>query len=141
MHLITGGTIMTTHAEGTFKVESWAEDGYAATGEGGKLTRASVTQAFTGDLEGEGAVEWLMAYRADETAHFVGLQHVNGRLAGRSGEFVLETSGAFDGKVAAGEWTVVPGSGTGELRGLRGTGGFSAPLGSEASITLDYDFE
>jgi hypothetical protein len=138
---MTGGTIMTTHAEGTFKVQSWAEDAYAEIGEGGKLTRASVTQAFTGDLEGEGAVEWLMAYRADETAHFVGLQHVSGRLAGRAGEFVLETSGAFDGTKAEGQWTVVAGSGSGGLQGLRGSGGFSAPLGSEATITLDYDLE
>jgi len=129
------------HAQGTFKVESWQEDGYAETGDGGKLTRASVTQAFSGDLEGEGAVEWLMAYRADETAHFVGLQQVRGRLAGREGEFVLETSGAFDGQAAEGAWTIVPGTATGELRGLRGSGGFRAPHGREATVALDYEFE
>jgi hypothetical protein len=32
------------------------------------------------------------------------------------------------------------GSGTGDLRGLRGSGGFSAPIGPDASVTLDYDF-
>jgi hypothetical protein len=36
---------------------------------------------------------------------------------------------------------VVAGSGTGELRGLRGTGEFSAPIGSTASIKLDYDID
>jgi hypothetical protein len=35
----------------------------------------------------------------------------------------------------------VPGSGTGDLRGLRGEGEFSAPQGSEAAVTLNYDFE
>jgi hypothetical protein len=35
----------------------------------------------------------------------------------------------------------VPGSGTGELRGLRGEGGFEAQLGEGANITLDYWFE
>jgi hypothetical protein len=132
---------MVTHATGTFKYESWDENPYAQTGEGGKLTRASVKQRFAGDLEGEGSVEWLMAYRPDETAHFVGLQHVAGSLAGRSGEFVLETSGTFDGKTAEAEWRVIPGTGTGELEGLRGSGGFSAPHGPEAAITLDYEFE
>ena len=130
-----------THATGTFNYTSWDENPYAETGEGGKLTRASVKQTFAGDLEGEGSVEWLMAYRADETAHFVGLQHVVGRLDGRSGEFVLETSGTFDGKTAEAEWTVIPGTGTGELEGLRGSGGFSAQHGPEAAITLDYDFD
>jgi hypothetical protein len=131
---------MVTHATGTFNYTSWDEDSYAET-DGGKLTRASVKQTFAGDIEGEGSVEWLMAYREDQTAHFVGLQHVVGRLAGRSGEFVLETSGTFDGKTAEAEWTVIPGTATGELRGLRGTGGFSAPHGPEASVTLDYDFD
>jgi hypothetical protein len=132
---------MTRHARGRFKLESWEEDRYAESGDGGKLTRASVKQTFLGDIEGQGTVEWLMAYRADETARFIGLQHVSGRLGGRSGDFVLETSGSFDGSTAEGEWSVVPGSGTGELRGLRGTGGFSAPHGPEASVSLDYDFD
>jgi Protein of unknown function (DUF3224) len=132
---------MSTQARGNFKVESWDEDGYAETGEGGKLTRASVKQRFTGDIQGEGAVEYLMAYRENETAHFVGLQHVAGRLGDRSGEFVLETAGTFDGQVAEGDWKVVPGSGTGDLRGLRGEGGFSAPHGPDATVTLDYDFD
>jgi Protein of unknown function (DUF3224) len=132
---------MTTHASGRFKVASWEEDSYAETRDGGKLTRADVKQTFSGDIEGEGAVQWLMAYRADETAHFVGLQRVAGRLGDRSGEFLLETSGTFDGKTAEGEWNVIPGSGTEELRGLRGKGGFSAPLGPEASVTLEYELD
>jgi hypothetical protein len=132
---------MTAQARGNFKVQSWDEDGYAETGDGGKLTRASVKQKFSGDIQGEGAVEYLMAYREDKTAHFVGLQHVAGRLGDRSGEFVLETAGTFDGQVAKGDWKVVPGSGTGDLRGLRGEGGFSAPHGPDAAVTLDYDFD
>ena len=41
----------------------------------------------------------------------------------------------------SGEWSVIPGSGTAELAGLRGEGGFVAELGQSASITLDYWFE
>ena len=131
---------MADHAAGSFKVESWDEENYAEIGSG-RLTRASVRQRFAGDIEGRGSVEWLMAYGADDSAHFIGLQHVDGRLGDRSGEFVLETTGTFDGQVAEGEWSVVPGSATAELRGLRGSGGFRAPLGPEASVTLDYDFD
>jgi len=39
------------------------------------------------------------------------------------------------------EWFVVPGSGTEELVGLRGDGGFTAQLGQHGSIWLDYSFE
>jgi Protein of unknown function (DUF3224) len=43
--------------------------------------------------------------------------------------------------VVSGEWFVVPGSGSGGLVGLRGTGGFRADLGQGAEVTLDYWFE
>lgn len=128
---------MATHATGKFKVTSWDEKPVHENG--AKVTHASVEQAFSGDIEGEGSVEWLMCYREDETADFVGLQRVAGRLGGHSGSFVLQTIGSFDGSEARGDWTVVPGSGSGDLRGLSGKGGFSAPLGSEGTVTLDYE--
>ena len=130
---------MSKHVEGTFKVEDWQEEEYGSLGDGRKLSRASVKQAISGDIEGHGSVEWLMCYRPDKTADFVGLQQVDGRLGDRSGSFVLRTSGTFDGEVAKGELAVVPGSGTGELDGIDGRGEFKAPLGSEAYVSLDYD--
>jgi hypothetical protein len=133
---------MTRRATGTFKIEGWDEKTYDETEDGGKLTRASVKQVFSGDIEGDGAVEWLMCYRPDQTAEFVGLQRIIGQIGDRAGSFVLlQTAGMFDGEQATGELSVVPGSGTGDLRGLHGKGQFSAPLGSTASITLDYDYE
>ena len=132
---------MTASATGTFKIESWEEETYSEIGDGRKLTQASVTQAFSGDIEGEGAVEWLMCYRPDETADFVGLQRVSGQVGDRAGTFVLQMAGTFDGKVAQADWSVVPGSGTEDLDGLSGKGEFSAPLGGEPSVTLEYEVE
>jgi Protein of unknown function (DUF3224) len=123
-------------AAGEFKIQSWDEQPY-----GERLSRASVEQAFSGDIEGDGSVEWLMCYREDKTADFVGLQRLEGQIGDRSGAVVLRTVGVFDGTVARGDWTVVPGSGSGELEGLRGEGGFEAPHGAPAKATLDYDFE
>ena len=65
---------MSRRATGTFKIEAWDEHAYSESNDGAKLTRAAVKQAFSGDIEGEGAVEWLMCYRPDQTADFVGLQ-------------------------------------------------------------------
>ena len=69
---------MSTRATGTFKIEGWDEQAYSESDDGAKLTRAAVKQAFSGDIEGEGAVEWLMCYRPDQTADFVGLQRIVG---------------------------------------------------------------
>jgi hypothetical protein len=133
---------MSTRANGTFKIEGWDEKPYTEIESGGKLTRASVKQAFSGDVEGQGAVEWLMCYRPDQTADFVGLQRIVGRIGGRSGSVVLlQTDGSFDGKEAKGKLSVVPGSGTEELSGLRGDGEFRAPVGGQPSITLDYELD
>jgi hypothetical protein len=124
---------------GSFKVASWNEDTYDDR-EGRRLTRASVTQRFEGDIAGEGAAQWLMAYQPDGTARFVGLQLVEGVLAGRRGTFVLETAGEFDGGVARWDASVVAGSSTGELADLTGAGHFEAPHGSEASYELEVEF-
>lgn len=128
-------------AKGTFEVTTWDESPYEEVEGEAHFTRASVTQSFEGEIEGEGAVEFLMVYPDKISASFVGLQRVAGRMGGRSGSFVLQVSGTFEQGAVSGTWTVVPGSATGELRGLRGTGSFSAPQGRRASITLEYDFE
>lgn len=130
-----------TRATGSFELASWDEETYEEMADGRKLTRASVTQKFTGDVAGAGAVEWLMCYGSDGTAHFVGLQSVQGDIGGRSGTFVLATRGDFNGKAATWEAEVVPGSGTGDLTGLVGRGTFGAPHGPHASFDLDYKFE
>jgi hypothetical protein len=68
-----------------------------------------------------------MVYPGDGSAKFVGLERVVGRLGDRWGSFVLEHSGTFEGGVAEASWSVVPGSGTGEPRGLRGARAASPP--------------
>ena len=129
---------MSTHAAGTFEITKWDEQTLEEINADSKLTRASVNQAFRGDLEGEGHVEWLMFYRDKANAIFVGLQRVVGKLGGRGGSFVLQVDGTFEGGIARGRWTVVPGSGADGLLGIRGEGGFEAPHGTTAAITLDY---
>jgi hypothetical protein len=130
---------MPTTAKASFEIKGWDEETYQDLAGDGKLTRASVKQAFNGDIEGSGSVEWLMCYRDEGQARFVGLQQVAGRLGNRSGTFVVETVGTFDGKIAKGSWNVIPDSGTDELSGLSGEGELSAPFQSTPSVVLTYN--
>jgi len=100
-----------------------------------------VEESFSGDIAGGGVVEFLQAGRADGSASFVGIERVTGTIAGRSGTFLLQDAGTVERQVVSGDWFVIPGSGTGELAGLRGEGGFSANLGEGAQVHLDYWFE
>ena len=122
-----------------FAIKSWDEKPYSE-GEGlPKLTRATVTKTFTGDLDGEGHVEYLMMYRSDASATFVGLERVVGRLGGKAGTFVLQRTGVFEGGQAKETYSVIPGSGTGELQGLRGEGTSAVGHGTEHPFTLNYE--
>src|SRR5262245_14492051 len=131
---------MTGQAKATFKIASWNETPIHP-GEGLKLTQASVTQTLEGDVTGQGTIEYLMSYAEDGSATFVGVQRVVGSLAGRSGTFVLLGRGSYDPR--AGEatmtWSVAPGSGTGELAGLKGEGSASATHTPPGSLSLRYE--
>jgi hypothetical protein len=126
-------------ANARFAIRTWDEKPYSE-GQGlPKLTRASVAKTFTGDLEGEGQVEYLMMYRSDGSATFVGLERVVGRIDGKTGSFVLQRTGVFEGGLAKETYSVVPGSATGELLGLRGDGTTAVGHGMEHPFTLIYE--
>jgi hypothetical protein len=129
------------HATSKFEVESWDESPIFGEDGGSKVTRALVSKSFEGDIAGTGTVEWLMGYRADGTASFVGLERIIGRVGERAGSFVLQHVGEFDGQVAKGTLTVVPGSGTEDLTDLTGEGSFEAGMGADGArnVELEYD--
>jgi Protein of unknown function (DUF3224) len=132
---------MQGHAVGQIEVQSWEPQEYDQVSGGPNLVEVHVTETFTGDIEGQGTVRFLQTVRPDNSASFVGVERVTGRLAGRSGSFVLQDQGTLEANHVKGTWFVVPGSGSGELTGLRGEGAFEAELGQHASITLDWRVE
>jgi hypothetical protein len=134
-------TTVTTHATAVYEGKSWDETPLSGEKGGVKVTRASVLNAFRGDIVGEGTLEYLMVYRENGTVAFIGLERVVGRIGDRSGTFVLQHDGTFESEAAIWTWTVVLGSGTGDLRGLRGAGGYNAGHAHPPTVTLDYDFE
>jgi len=105
------------------------------------LLEVRLTETFTGDIEGESPVRALQVLRDDKSASLVSMQRFRGKLGGRQGTFVLKGSEMVrNGKITA-RWFVVPGSGTGDLSGLRGEGGFEGEFGKGSDGTLDYWFE
>jgi hypothetical protein len=134
----TGGR---TRAEAVITVHKYEPVAYDELPDGPVLTRIHVEESFSGDINGDGVVEFLQAGRTDGSASFVGIERVAGTIAGRSGTFLLQDAGTVEGQVVSGDWFVIPGSGTGGLAGLRGEGGFSANLGEGAQVHLDYWFE
>lgn len=133
---------MGTHIETKLQIKSWDEQPYLELEDGRKFTRASVVLSGSqDDFQADATWEALMYYASDGTSSYTGLMHVVGRLGDRSGSFVLQGDGTFDGTRASGQSRVVPGSGTGDLAGLSGT---SASVSTHADypympLTLDYE--
>lgn len=106
-----------------------------------ELMEIRISETFAGDIVGTSTVRALQAKGKNQSASLVSLQRFRGALAGRRGSFVLQGSESIeDGKLRA-TWFVVPGSGTDELRGLRGEGGFEGEFGKGSEGTLDYWFD
>ena len=130
---------MKQSANARFAIKTWDEKPYSE-GEGlPKLTRAGVTKTYTGDIAGEGQVEYLMMYRSDGSAAFVGLERFVGQIGGKTGSFVLQRVGLFEDGQAKESYSVIPGSGTGQLHGLHGEGSSSVGHGLEHPFTLSYE--
>ena len=128
-----------THGTGTFKGESWEEQTYSEVEDGLKLSRAMVKNRYSGVIDGEGTLEYLLIYRADGTCPFVGAERIVGTVDGRSGSFVLKHEGEYAEDVAKTTLTVVEGTGTGDLANLRGTGSFGATH-DQMDYSFDYEF-
>jgi hypothetical protein len=132
------GVQMSERATASFDITTWDEQPYDE-GDGIKLSRTRVVKAFRGEIEGESTAELLMAVAGEDSAAYVGVERVTGRVNGREGSFVyLHTATAAGGDRSA-SWPVVAGMGTGELAGIRGQVRIdNLPDGGHV-LTLDYE--
>jgi hypothetical protein len=125
-------------ATGTVKGQSWDERPYAESEGTPKLVRVSATNRYAGDVEGDAVLEYLMMYRDDGTATYLGFERIVGRVLGREGSFVVQHTGSWADMTATTTLTVVAGSGTGALTGIGGTGHFAA---QHEAPQVDYTFD
>ncbi|MGC1211935.1 MAG: DUF3224 domain-containing protein, partial [Micromonospora sp.] len=114
---------MNGHAEGTFTLDSWDQEAYDEA-DGTVLAEARITKTFTGDLARASTTRILMCRAQVETsAAYAGFERFTGTLAGRKGSFVLHHDATAHAEAGSAlSWTIVPDTGTDELRELRGGG-------------------
>jgi hypothetical protein len=112
---------MTNHAHGTFEVKLVPQKPDNEVSASANLGRLSIDKRFQGDLEGTSKGEMLSAgTEVKGSAGYVAIERVTGALDGRSGSFVLQHSGTMNRGVPQLSVTVVPDSGTEQLRGISG---------------------
>jgi hypothetical protein len=132
---------MNTNGKATFASKTWEETPYIEMDAGRKLTRVHAVFTYEGDIEGEGTVDYLMAYSPDGTGNFVGLERIVGRIGDQSGSFVAQHTGTFDPKSVKTRWDFVPGLGTDGLDGITGGGNLLLEGHGPYPFTFDYHFK
>jgi len=114
-------TSVTLHvAAGPFDVKL-APQPLSGVAEPSGLGRMSLDKQFHGALQAASTGE-MLAFRSATpgSAGYVAMETVRGTLDGRAGSFVLQHSSTLTRGEPTQSITVVPDSGTGELRGLAG---------------------
>ena len=109
---------MTHHAHGTFTVDMKPLTPAPAEG----LSRFSIDKQIHGDLEATTKGEMFSGgdYKLG-AAGYVAIEVVTGTLAGKHGSFALQQMATMDAGGQKINVVVVPGSGTGDLKGITGT--------------------
>ncbi|MGY6655942.1 DUF3224 domain-containing protein [Amycolatopsis sp. TRM77291] len=127
----------------TFAVKNWEESIVSGTDGGPRVAYAHATFGYNGLIEGESILDYLLYYAGEgydgDGTSAPGFERIEGSVDGRKGSFVIKHDTGFDTKGISSKFTIVEGSGTGELAGITGTGTTTGVLGEPTmSYTLDY---
>jgi hypothetical protein len=121
------------HAHGTFTVD--VRPAPPALPEG--MSRYSIDKQIHGDLEATTKGEMLAGGDPKQgAAGYVAMEVVTGTLGGKHGSFALQHSATMDQSGPKMTVMVVPGSGTGELKGMAGIFTIHVEKGQHS-----YDFD
>jgi hypothetical protein len=124
---------VTLHAHGAFTVDVKPLTPPPAEG----LGRFSIDKVIHGDLEATSKGEMYSGGDPKQgAAGYVAIEVVTGTLAGKHGSFALQHSATMDRNGLKMSVIVVPGSGTGDFKGIEGTFTIHIDKGQHS-----YDFE
>lgn len=109
-------------ASGTFEVKLAPQQADNDAARKAGVARMTLEKQFSGDLNASSSGEMLACGDGTTSGAYVAIEKVTGSLSGRKGSFMLVHHGLMS-RGTSQNWmvTVVPDSGTDELKGLIGT--------------------
>jgi len=131
---------MSQRAAGPFDVKVVPQKPDTQIARAANLGRLTIDKRFHGDLEGISKGEMLATQtEVPGSAGYVAMERVTGSLKGRQGSFVLQHSATMSRGAPTSSITVVPDSGTGELKGITGT--MSIAVTSDGGHTYEFNYK
>ncbi|MGI8670521.1 MAG: DUF3224 domain-containing protein [Aridibacter sp.] len=120
----------------SFTVTGWEAETYDDSTPSPTLSEVTVKKTFDGEMKGNSVGKLLMCSSLDDSAGYTIMDRFFVEIEGRKGSFVIIHGGMTDEMLAKGK--IVPGSGTDELEGIRGTIEFKSDENGK-TIILDYE--
>ena len=104
---------------------------------------ARMEKVYDGDVRGRSATLFTAAYdQATGQGTYLAMEAFEGSVDGRAGTFAYVHSATTSGSDRTHEYfLVVPGSGTGELAGMRGDGSLAIDAGGTHRVTFEYELD
>jgi len=124
--------------DSTFKIKKWEETPIIKTEVSPKLSRADVIMKYSGDIDGESNIIYLITDITDLKATIIGIEHFLGKINGHEGSFLIEQDGTYEEGVFKASGVVIPGSGSGGLEGLEGESQYSMKQGK---VTFKFNYK
>ena len=128
-------------AKAPFDLDSFESDPPYHESDGVTYGRSRIEKTFHGDIEGTGTGEMLSVRTDSGGTGYVALERITGMVHRRSGSFAVLHVGTMteDGQWA--RWPISPGSGTGELAGIKGEARIEIAADGAHTLFLDYELE
>lgn len=127
---------MTNHATGPFEVMVTRQDDK---GDDSNLARFMLDKQYRGELQGTAKGQMLTAGTAVKgSGAYVAIEKFTGTLNGHAGSFVLQHSGTMTANTPQLTITIVPDSGTEELKGIKGKMSINVAPDGKHSYDLEY---
>ncbi len=125
-------------ADSSFDITAWDQDEIDRDGAFG-LGKAVVKKTFSGDIEGTTVAHLLLGGVEGGGMAYSGFERFDVSVSGRKGSFVLLHHATMSASGGEASWTILDGSGTGELDGISGTGEIVRHDDGSHDFTLDYE--
>lgn len=126
---------------GTFTVTDFAPQPFTPTVETGLPTGyVLMRKEFAGAISGSAQTQFLFAYDEEHGGTYVAMESFSGSIDGRSGtcNIAHSTTTSSGADRSAELLVIVPGSGTGGLVGISGTGSIVIDPDGTHHLNLDY---
>lgn len=130
---------MSNKVEGIFQITGWDEIPYSELDDGSKQSSVKVTQSYSGSIEGNSEIRYLMSYQSESSAIFVGFETIKGTFLGKNGSVIVQHNGIFESGVASSKFTIVANSGKGDCLNISGAGSFKSGENGQANYEMEIN--